>query len=97
MTALHVGQEVVCIHEPQTSKFKEAHPIELRHYTIREIESFPQGDGVRLVEIVNPVHVYRYGTAECAWGVGCFAPVEKKSIAVFRAMCISNKPLVPVE
>jgi hypothetical protein len=99
MCDFHVGQEVVCVNKCVPSRFNEVMPDVGSHYHVREIEAFPlqNGVGIRLVGIRNPVHLYRYGREECAFSINDFRPVKKESIAIFRAMCVSPKPLVPVD
>ena len=97
------GDEVVCIRGGGFDRGygDEALPIRGQHYTVREVLCATDGR-IRLVEIANPVRRYvmncgRVLVEEPAFLAARFRPVRREAIEVFRAMCVSNKPLVDVE
>lgn len=83
----HVGQKVVCIRDIEPY-FDEAMPEVGRVYTVRSIEGFLLGVGIRLVEIINPPRDYSNARCECSFWIGAFRPVvEKKTdISIFTAL-----------
>ncbi len=66
-----VGQKVRCVAEGTWAKARAMHPdlsvpVKGGIYTVREVTNFGV-PGIRLVEIVNPPHLYKEGYAENAW------------------------------
>jgi hypothetical protein len=102
------GDEVVCVSGPSLkylSKLQDAinaagyvRPQKHHHYTVRDTITVSGIDGIFLVEIVNPPFVLD-GVLfpENSWRADNFCPVRRESIELFRQMCQSTKPLVPVE
>jgi len=66
-------------------------PVIGKHYIVRSIGP---SDGVTVEGIVNP-----NGPLGHEWDFHSrgFRPVRYENVALFRAMCCSTKPLVPVE
>lgn len=60
-------------------------PVKGKVYTIREIVAFPNGDGLRLEEIVNPLVCSNYST-EPTFSTIQFRPVQDSDLDIFREM-----------
>lgn len=91
------GQKVVCLTNIWNRKNGEWVPVKHGIYTVRDV-TFYGIEGLRLMEIVNEPRQYAQGFAEATFVSACFRPIEKKSdpIGIFKQMCVSPKPLVPV-
>lgn len=75
-------------------------PAKDAHYTVRAV--IDAGDrypcpGLLLVEIVNPRVMTVAGVCEQCFFADRFRPIKRETIEIFRAMCVSNKPLVPID
>lgn len=107
--SFHIGQKVVCINDKWDHHSPgENHPTKGQVLTIRNIgATIPPSPldtraYLRFVEIENPHRQYRHGnavlTAEVQYFEGYFAPLESKSIEIFRKIAQSvtdGKPLIP--
>lgn len=96
MSALYVGQEVVCIETPPVGGYgDEIPPSKNEHYTIRAIGYHEcTGPNCLLVELVNKVRSYRVGKMEPPIPQEYFRPVRHEQIQIFRDMCV--RKVVPV-
>lgn len=96
MSEFFVGQKVVCVRGPLNSiNYNESQPSVGTVYTIRDLH--PDGDAVRLKEIVNPSHHYRQGFHEIAFYLCRFRPLEPQAIALFRKIAqgvTDGKPII---
>lgn len=91
MSGFVPGQFALCIYpfEPHGPYYDEALPRKGTVYTIREAFDWLHPlmgmiAVVRLVEIVNPVRIYRNGPDEAIFGADCFRPVVDSKLAIFR-------------
>lgn len=100
-----VGQKVVCIDAkflPGSYYGDENLPILGHIYTVREIQVAEHAPGqpvvVRLVEIVNPLKEYQFGTMECAFLAYRFRPLEKRKtdISIFLKL-LTPAGRIPVD
>lgn len=87
--AFRVGQKVVCVQEGPI--FPEPGERGVRKgevYTVRGLIQAPEGPGMYVEEIRNPVMYCTMGTCERAFPIGWFRPtVERKTdISVFTRM-----------
>lgn len=86
----HVGQKVVCVWATWNPRIhKETAPEKDKVYTVREVTSYNNVAGIRLVEIVNPHYKYDEGFNECAFDAKGFRPLEEKK--EYKAMEIFRK------
>lgn len=101
-----VGDEVVCVPcdvrdtAVTIAALKAAgykRPQLGNHYTVRNVFRYQERVGLHLVELVNPPISNIAGKSECGWDARSFRKIKPESVALFRAMCVSPKPLVPVE
>lgn len=86
----HIGQLVVCIDDTWDSTRadygKLTYPVKEMIYTIRGIQTFKNGVGVVLEEIVNEPFPYSESFAEGHWRIDRFRPIQKTSIEIFTKM-----------
>lgn len=93
-TMFHVGQRVTLKNPlPEAPYYGEAAPMFGAVYTIRAIDDYSCGVGLRFEEIHNKPNPYSVGTVEVAFRVEYFRPVveRKADIAIFQAM-LTPKP-----
>lgn len=86
--AFHVGQKVVCILDFPDRGLSELQPVKGSIYTVRAIDCFPQGEALRLYELVNIPGRYAEGVGETSFGTSAFRPVveRKTDISIFQQM-----------
>lgn len=81
------GDEVVCVDDSYCENFIRKG----LHYVVRSV-------GVTYgVEFTRLVGVCEHEAPQNGFMSPRFRPVKREAIAIFRAMCVSTKPLVPVE
>jgi hypothetical protein len=104
MTALRIGQRVVCIKDNWIGMHDgEVAPCKDAIYTVREIIPslrFPEDFYLRLNEIKNPpLHPLCPHGPECAFNAQAFRPIieRKTDISVFLAMLVPAKQRKPEE
>src|SRR5882672_12192213 len=87
--SFEIGDEVVCVKAgPHPAPFTYIPPFEVlgRHYTIKAVGPWKWGAGEWVeLEEVGPGKFLSER----------FRKVKKQDIELFRAMCVSPKPLVP--
>lgn len=99
------GDEVVCVSGPlYPTTCSCVQPQVGAHYIVRSVrnEEWPQGETIDLREISNAPREHfcadgTYQICEHEFFASRFRPVRRESIEIFRAMCVSKKPLVPVD
>lgn len=85
MTDIKPGDLVVCVDDRPSGIVPyrgEALPVKGTVYTIRDLH--PDGDAIWLVEIINPIVVYRF--CELSFRIFRFRPVRDEDIAIFRKL-----------
>lgn len=96
-----VGDEIVCVDDSSGKPDKQwATPRYIKagnHYVVREVVSYYwSGDGEYRASVFLSGVTRINGNHEVPFGVWRFRPVKRESIAIFRAMCVSTRPLVEV-
>lgn len=110
--AFYVGQKVICVGGSEAAlpphqrafwrvwrqQWGVAAPAKGSVYTIREIRIRKDGtQGVRLVEIINPICEWKDAPPQEPWYHACdFRPLQKREtdIGIFKAMLAPSDDLV---
>ncbi len=79
-----VGMKVVALgmlSSPAERTYREIRPVRGEVYTVRTIETRPDGTFIRLVEIVNELQYYNNGYGECCFNITRFRPAVSPGIS----------------